>query len=67
MEIEEENKIIKYLNNKNNFKIQIDNFKKYFLKKREELENILINKCNDMEITDINEQFRNIKNRVIDE
>ena len=65
MEIEDEVNIIKYFNDKNNLKT--DNFNKYFIIKRKELENLLINKCIDINITDIYEQFRYIKNNIIDE
>ena len=65
IEIEDEDKIIKYLNSKNNFSISLGDFKNYFIMKRKELENILINKCNDMDITGINEHFRKIKNNII--
>ena len=62
-EIEEEDKIINYLNDKNNFdyKIMDDYYKKYFYMKREELEEILINKCNNININEIKEILKSIK------
>ena len=66
MEIEDNDKIKEYLSDKNNFKNgQVNNnFNKYFLMKRQELENILINKCNDMDINDINDKLKKIKNSI---
>ena len=62
MEIQEEDKIINYLNDKNNYddKIIEQSYIKYFYMKREELEKILIDKCNKINISEINELLDNI-------
>ena len=63
-EIENEDKIINYLDNninKYNDK-QIDyTFNKYFYMKREQIEKILINKCNNIDINEIIIQLKKIK------
>lgn len=68
MEIADENKIRNYINDKNNFdgKRMSKHFNKYFYMKREELERIIINKCNDLDIDDINERLKKIKKENIE-
>ena len=61
-EIDNEEKIYNYLNDPNNFQnsqsfIKDKNFHKYFLMKRNQLENILIQKCNLEDIEQINERL----------
>ena len=65
MEIEDEIQIKTYLNNKSNFDDKIMNkyYHKYFYMKRDILERILIKKCNEIDIDEINEQIKKVKKR----